>query len=1124
MLSPPRPPRWGSLVRERLAARLDSALSHRLTLLIAPAGYGKTTLLGQWLSAPTTLQRYDVAWLTLDEAVGDPVYLFGALSQALAGFVPIEARPDLLELLAEPETSPRYGLTLLLNALSTRSRPLLLALDDVHILLDSREALALLEQLLTQAPAGLHLAFATRRELPLAAIPRLRAQGQVLDLDLADLRFTAQEVARLFTDVFEYPLSGEQADDLARRAEGWPVALSLVYQASQQAGADQAARLLRNFGGTAPQLYDYLATVVLGDQPEPLRHFLLGTSILGQLEPAVCNYVLGQEEAAAILSSLERRGLFTTALDAERSAYRYHALFREFLQRRLLETEGEATVRRLHRRAAALFLERGEDEQAVEHLLAAGDYATVVDMIRSLQARLFPTSRYHLMERWLERFPPAFAETRPWLVFLQAKLAWVRGQWVRTRDLYLRVESLFRAEGEEAGLYDVYHGLASAIRELGDFEQAVGYYRQALEYASTDVQRAVVLGQTARCLYMQGGQVTESMELLDRAVELAEASGDLLGRAGLLSLRGKMRSSIGDFAGALAASHTALDLLECYGNRHRQVSLLNNSAYHHCLLGQLDQAQPLAERALALAETFGRQYSLAYALNVLGEIHRRRREYDAARACYLEALSLQQQLGERYEIPVTFNWLGLLARQEGKLDEALRWGEEGLALREKLGTDYETGLSLIDVGATHLALGHLDRAGALWRRALDIFCAAEARYEQAQLHFYLAVLAQHRGNDEALARHLRRSFNLARAFEVGDPPTCLYFYVEETDWTVPVLVRALRLGVELDCARCLLMQLGPPAEQALLSLLDGEQAPVRARAARLLGCLASAAALEPLAALDGDPNPAVRGAAEAAIDAILASPPPPLRVRCLGDFCLWRDDEKVTRWGRSAARSVFQYLLAHRPQPVPMDLLMDAFWPDSGPSKARKSLHQAVAALRRALEPELAAGMPSRYLRVGDGTYALELPAGSWVDYEAFEARLRPFLDVPRPDPAAAEDLGQVLDLYGGDYLPEALYEEWSVVLRERLRTLYLSGLRLLAGLCLRADQPDVAADAVARALEVDPWDEEAVLLLMRAHEARGNLPAALRAYETLRQRLQHDLELPPRADLTALYRRLRSR
>jgi len=1122
-LTPPLPPRWGVLTRPRLLSRLNAALPHhRLILLTAPSGYGKTVLLSQWIRV--LQEHWPSAWLTLDEMAQDPLYLLSGLVSALRDWLSADVLELIDELLTDPQTDERFPLTQMLNAVAAPSRPLLLVLDDVHAVASSREARGVLEQLLGRAPPNLHFVFAGREELPLASISRWRARGEVLDITLADLRFTPDEVARLFAEVFDRSLSAEQAAYLARRAEGWPVALSLVHQMGRPGGASRIDSLLHQFGGAAPQLYDYLSAVVSERQSPECQRFLVATSILDRLEPALCDALLGREDAAAMLYRLERKGLFTIVLDPERGVYRYHVLFREFLQRRLRETEGAATVRGLHRRAAALLLERGDDEEAVQHLLAAQDYASAADLICSLQGRLFSSSRYYLMGRWLEQFPPSLSASHPWLLLVRAKLAAVREDGDRAEALYLQAEPLFQTDGDQGGLCEVYRGLGEIARGRGRLRQAVDLFGRALDHAVDETRRAELLGLIARSLFLQGGQVQTALALLEQAIAMAQQSNDLPTRAALYSIQGRMRSGIGDFSGAMEAFHAALDLWEACGNRHRQINPAINAAYHYCLLGQADQAEPLARKAMELAKTFDRRSSYAYSLNILGELHRQRGDYRAARRSHLKALSIQRRLNERYEIPATLNWLGLLACREGDLDEALRRGEDGLSLRQQMGVDYEIGLSLIGVGVTRLALGHLNRAAEMWHRALDIFVAAGARYEQTELHFYLAVLSHRRGDNAALVEHLTHTFSLAQSFEHGDPPSCLNFFVEEAAWAAPVLAHALRVGLETRCVDCLMPRLGRPAFDALIPLLEDEHAVVRARAARLLGRLSDAAALKPLGTCRRDPDPGVRKAVQEAVAKILEAPPPPLRVQCLGQFRLWRDQVEVTRWGRSAARGVFQYLLAFRPRPVPMDRLMEAFWPDSGPNQARKNLHQAVAALRRALEPELASGVTSRYLQVGDNTYLLKLPPGSWVDYEEFENRLRPLLERREDRPPDADALTEILALYRGDYLAEALYEDWTVLLRERMRDLYLQGLRLLARLQMQAGRPVAAAHAASRALEIDIWDEEATLLLMQAYQAQGNLPAALRAYEALRSRLKRDLGLSPRPDLTEFYRSARNK
>ncbi len=1116
--SPP-PPSWGSLARPRLLARLDEGRSRRLTLLVAPAGYGKTTLLGQWVSRQAEGER---VWCTLEEREADLYSFLTRLSAALAPILP-QAVARVREFLADPQAGLDPVLPLLLEGLAALNHPLVLILDDVQYVEKSAEVLKALDRMLGHAPSHLHLILSTRREPPLPSISRLRAAGQVFELTAEELRFTPAEVARLFATVFNLPLDEETTAQLAKRTEGWAAALQLAYQAGVRYGPAEAKRILRRFGGTTRRLYDYLARVVLEGQPEEVRSFLRRTSILEHLEPALCDALLERDDSLAVLAYLERSGLFTLPDDLARTSYRYHLLFREFLHRRLMEVEGRETVRRLHRRAAAWLLERGDDERAFTHLLEAEDYEAAAELLHPLGKQLFAASRYQLLEDWLKQFPTTFTTTHPWLLLMQGELASTRGEYDVAERLYRQAEPLLQEREDTAGLYSLYYGLAviAGARD-GDFAAAEALARRALTYAPTDDDAAAALGKIAQCRYITQGAVPEVFDFLDRALERAEKARNPLRRASLLVIKGGALSSRGDFTAALDAWHTALDLMEAHGNRHKQIAVLENAAYHHCMLGQLDQAETLARRALELARLLGREALYGHGLNVLGFTHRAQGRLEEAQRCHREALTIHQRLDIKYEIAPALSFLALVARRRGQPDEALRLGEEALNHYERMDNAFECGAWLIEMGAIHLAREEDAQAEEMWRQAEAIITPAEARYEQTKLHFYLAVLAHHRGAEDGLAEHLEQAMALARAYEHDTPPRCLHFFVEEAAWTVPLMIHALRRGLVPECAECLLSRLGRPAFDALLPLLDDPDPSIRARAARILVRLGDAAALKPLAAHRDDPDPTVRQAVGEALQRLLAAPPEPLRVHTLGGFRLRRGDREIARWPRRSARDVFLLLLDQAPRPVPKERLMEALWPGSPSEKAAQNLRRAVADLRRALEPELPAGFPSRYLSTGDETYTLELPPESWVDFEEFETRVRQLLD--RAQAPTPEELESVLALYRGDYLPEALYEDWTTLRRERLRELHLRALQRLGEIYLDSERYREAATAARRILEQDPWSEEATLLLMQACERLDDIPAALRAYEAHRDRLRRDLDLPPRDDLTALYNHLRRR
>ena len=1144
-LQPPPLPRGGILRRARLLGALERGLHRRVTLVTAPAGYGKTVLLSQWVASEAVRQRYRTAWLTLDDAFCDPSYLLAGLVRATDSWLPVETCAQIVDVLQQgvlQDTS--YLLRWLLDVLGHQSRPLLLVLDEVQALEEGPKALHLLSLLISHAPQNLRLALVSRSVPTLPALHKLRAQGQVLTLDLENLRFTRQEVSTLFQEVFELPLSASLSGKLVEQTEGWPVALSLIHQANDHLPREEVARSMQGFGETPPQLYNYLASVVLEQQSSALHRFLLWTSILEELRPELCSELTGRDDGAKTLAQLERQGLFTVSLDGERHAYRYQALFRDFLRRRLQEVEGEHTIRLLHRMAAEYYLERTEDEVAIRHLLAAGDYGAAADLIRPLQRRLFHTSRYYVLARWLEQFPADLWEGSPypWLLIARGRIANLQGDLHRAKELFRQAEVLLEEQEDQADFYSLYRTWGGVAVELGDFEEAEPLYAKALQYARNDAQRAVVLGWIARCRYMQGSKPEQAMSSMDKAVTLAKKSGHLLYQAGLMFIQGKMLASTGRFREALEAWHTALDLMEAFGNRHQQVGILTRMAYLHALLGDLEQARPLARQALEMAETYGRQGEHAYSLNILGCIHTGGGQWDEAIAYHEKALAIQRRFNQQYEIPVTLDWLAVAARYAGKLGAAQRLEEESLSLREARGNDYETGLSLINLGAIYLASDQPERAEQAWHRALEIFERHHAHYELVQVHYYLAVLALQQDDERALSTQLRQTMRMARAYgrsatsptcdqgeDVGwERPTsqCIHLFMMEKVWTVPLMVRALRRGWVPACVDCLLVRSGRPAVEALIPLLDEPSPEIRTRAARLLGGLGDDLALEPLHTHRKDPDAQAEEAISAALTALLKKSPGPLRVQTLGEFRLWRGGQEIADWPRKSARDVFIRLLLEAPQPLAAEALAEALWPDSPPDKSAQSLRRAVSALRCTLEPELPSRVPSRYIQLSDDMYTLRLPAGSHVADVVFEEKLTRVLHRPLPQqPAERQEaiaaLEAVLTLYNGDYVADLPFEEWTLARREYLRHLLIRGVHRLANLYLAAGDFHDAIAAAHAALAQEHWDEEATRVLMQAYTALGNVPAALRAYEILQDRMRRDLDLPPREDLIALYQQL---
>lgn len=1140
---PPPVPRGGILERMRLLRKLERGLNRRVILLSAPTGYGKTILLNHWIGSESIQRRYRTAWLNVDDAFCDQLYFFAGLLHATSSWLPEGTYTQIRRALQDTHAEAAHLLRWLLRALEQRMRPSILILDDVHMLEEDPESLNLLSLLLRHSPTQLRVVLTSRTISALPVFHRLRIQKQIMFLDLSMLRFTVEEVQQLFGEVFSYPISTSLATALVKRTEGWPVALSLIREIDRSLDQEEITEWPTAMKESLPQLYDYLAAVVFEQQTPALQRFLLRTSIVEDLRPALCNALSGYDDAARTLRDLEQKGLFTFPVDEQREVYRYHNLFRGFLHRHLVETESPQGIHYLHREAARYYLDNADDQLAIHHFLAAQDYDVAADLLRPLRQQLFSASRYHKLASWLDKFPKEAVKRHPWILVARGRLLNLQGAVQKARILLQKADALLTPEEDSETLYELCVERAWTAHSLGHFSEAEDLYLRSLVYAVDDAQRAVVLGRLARYRYLRAGKVEEAMCTLDEALTLVKKSGHPFFKARLLFLKGNMLSNVGDFAGALDAWHTSLDLYDACGGQHQQITILSNVAYHYVLLGDFAQAETFISRAITLAEYYDLDLKRAYSLNVHGCIYTVRKQWEAAWACYEEALVIQRRIHAQYEIPVTLNWMATLARYEGNFNKALRLGKEALTLREDLGNEYEIGLSLIDLGAIYLALERIDEARCCWQRALGIFSRHKARYERAQLHYYLAVLALKEANEEQVFEHLSVSLRLAHGYGESLNPTCnygredrempcsegscLYFFVAEAAWTVPLLLYALRRNLEPLCVDCLLVRLGEPTFEALISLLDDPAPAVRARAVRLLGCREDTAALSPLYAHRKDPSVHVRDAIFVAQERLLNLAPEPLHVQTLGNFRLWRGEREITEWPRRSARDVFLQLLVVSPRSMAGETLAETLWPHSLPDKSDQNLRRAVSDLRRTLEPDLPPRLPSRYVHVADEMYTLRLPAGTYVTDMAFEEEMTQALNMTLPrrldeQRATIATLENILSLYIGDYMADYPFEEWTLARREYLRHLLLRGSHKLAHLYLEVGDFDNAIAAAHTALTHEHWDEEATHLLMQAYAALGNVPAALRAYETLRDRMRSDLDLPPRADLVELYQRLR--
>ena len=628
------------LVHRNTLLDVLSAGSHRkLTVLSAPAGWGKTTVLAQWALAAGEDQRF--GWLSLDSADNDPVWFWMYVVAALQKVSPgmgIRA----VELLAMGADPVQVVLPTLLNDLDTIASPVVLILDDYHLVINR----AVHEQLgffISRLPADLHLVLATRSD-PLLPLARLRASGDLAEVRTDDLRFGAGEAEHLLNNVLGLDLAHADIQLLHRRTEGWAAGLYLA--ALSLAGRADTAAFIRTFAGDNRHIVDYLMAEVLEGQPPDLRSFLLRTSVLGRLSGALCDAMLQTSGSASVLERIERENLFLVPLDTSRHWYRYHQLFGELLRTELRRSEPDL-VADLHRRAATWFETEGLIDEAVRHLVAGGDIARSADLIAADWVDEFNGGGVSTVSGLLDLLPEETVLQDPRLSVARAWIALSVGQLDDAAEWIEAVETRSPSDTADGGAIGAQLVVLCAVHafKTAEVDAALEMARRAI---TLDLGEAPPGQSSAYCiygsaLYFSGG-TREAQAAFRQAVKLAEKVGDRRARIYALGHLALISFEHGQLADAerqiRRASRSSRDLADAEHLVDVMVSLATAELLR--MRGDVTAALAAADIAVMSARQGGAILEVAKALSVRAEIVEQLGDHETAKAILDEVGSLMR--------------------------------------------------------------------------------------------------------------------------------------------------------------------------------------------------------------------------------------------------------------------------------------------------------------------------------------------------------------------------------------------------------------------------------------------------------------------------------------------------
>lgn len=895
--------------RARLLEELRGGRGGELTIVRAPAGFGKTTLLVDLAQEASS----SVCWVSLDEWDRDMgTFLQYLRLSVLRRFDQVSAKSAPAMSSSEPHT--------LLGALSSQiashHEDTWIFLDDFHSLEGSNEVLQLVDYLAQRLPFNSRLFLASRTQLPLPSLPRLRLEGRATDLGPAELAFTADEIKQYYRSARRQDISDDQVERILKSTQGWPAGVALF----TDPGALGDGR-----HETSVPLSEYLAAEIFDRLPEKLQRFLLWTSVFDTLDDSGCDAILHQEGARKLLEILEKQNVPMMRVQGAVTEYRVHPLFRDFLRNKL-RLESLEMYRRLNQKAGEWQVDRGRATEAIWHFSQAEDWDQVATLILEEAPRAYKLGRWQTVVSWLEVMPPDELRRYQQLSLWKARILVRLGQ----TDGALRVVSEAvggQRESDSLTVAELETIRGMALRVKGDVAWALSSCQRAVDLAVRANAPIEVLAearkQLGQVLFVKGS-FSEAAHEFRSVLDIYEQRGDIEETAFVNLCLGSALGSLGKLAESAAHLEQARQQWRKVGNVKELSWALNNLAMTYYRMGQVDLAGELFLDALGKARESGHQRVEAYALVSLADIDRQSGDRWKAIERYEEAVTLAADMGDMTLSTHAMTGLTHVYRLMGDIGKAGMLARQALVSAQERGSDYEQGLAQMALGRLWRQQGSLDNSTSAFSAAVTLFDRANAKMELAESLFHLADSCLPVRQSRTLARVTLERL-AAVAGELGHD----HFLVEATRETPAVAEYGASKRLGGGFFRELLRRSVPRPSQVREPAKD---------------------------------------------DSMVADRLPAVEVTALGGVAVTMERRKVLdlEWESEKSKELFLLLLTHE-RPLRRDEIVVALWPDAGGRRASSAFHSTLYRVRRALYGECIVASGGAYALNPLGTFRYDV-------------------------------------------------------------------------------------------------------------------------------------------------------
>jgi len=1054
------PQSYGDVIhRQRLLDLLHNGIALRIQVVSAPAGYGKTTLLADFASDIDTV----VCWYSLDTSDQDPwMFLEGLLSSIRFRF-PDFGRITGSQLSGAQDVSE--GISQIMGTLTreiynTIPEYFVLVVEDYHLIQESSAARDALDLLVQNVPENIQLILSSRTAVNLPTVSSLVVRRQAASYGVSELSFTPTETRELSAVCHGLQLSEEEASKLAADTEGWAIGIMANSHSADEERGCQSLSVLNK-----EDVFRYLEVEVFNRQPTEIKKFLLFSSTLSSIEPQVCDYLLSIINSRMILHKIEKQNLFTQCLNPEKGWYRYHHLFREFLQDKLLMEDPEC-FRSLHSAAARILEESLRWNEAITHYLCAGRYDEALRVVKVVGEEFQNAGKWSTVSKWIDALPATLRASDPDLLLLEAQSLIHLGAANKAARLLTRLLSHAQTVGR---LYQAkaLSWRSAAFRITGHFTEAKKDAEGAVRLLEESGGLTKVLGDAYRRLgnvHAEQGRFPEALSYMKRALECYTAVFNINHMADVHNSIGIVHKRLGDLVRASIHFEYAREGWQKAGNIGALAMALTSIGYIYQRQGQFDLALETIQLGLEKARETGYKRIEACALIAMAEVLRDLELYDDALASYHEGLELARVVLETYYVMWAKAGIGETYRLLGNYDKANVLLQEAILQAEEQGQKYEEALFSIQVGIIEYERGQYETATSILQ---DVYECLEDK-----------------GDKDAVAKvcfHLAQVSFLSRKYDIA------IYWLEKTS----------RLADELGYDSFLTVE----GRRATLLVEFG--------ASRNVGGCRFTRVMERIRNC--------RNSHAARLDTSLPVNPsifvkPDIEVYMLGEARVLVNSRliKNREWRSNRAKELFFYLLCCDTGQT-KEQITSALWPDLSPSKGTSNFHINLYRARRAIAPMA--------FTVEQGSYRLNPNLNLWVDIIEFKNLFRRTDSLSQNNGSRTADLERMVELYAGPFLKN-FYGEWVLTQRRQLEDNYLKALSLLAKFHYNDRRYDSTIEFLEKLISLDAYQEEAYYLLMECHLTKGDRGSALLTYRRYLNTVVSELGIDPSARIQQLQRR----